>query len=58
VKLGKNASDTYAVLFEAYEGEAVKKSEWHEQFINSLHVEITHENSRHHFLCYKGYCSV
>jgi hypothetical protein len=26
VKLGKNASDTYAVLFKAYAGEGMKKS--------------------------------
>jgi len=35
VKLGKNASDTYAVLFKAYGGEAMKKwsvYEWHKQF--------------------------
>jgi hypothetical protein len=35
VKLGKNASDTCAVLYQAYGREALKKSsvfEWHEQF--------------------------
>jgi hypothetical protein len=35
VKLGKNARDTCALLSEAYEGEAVKKSnvfEWHKWF--------------------------
>jgi hypothetical protein len=35
VKLRKNASDTYPVLSEAYEGEAMKKAiafEWHEHF--------------------------
>jgi len=28
VKLGRNASDTCAVLFKAYGGEAMKKSGW------------------------------
>jgi hypothetical protein len=35
VKLGKKASDTYAMLSKAYGGEAVKKSsvfKWHIQF--------------------------
>jgi hypothetical protein len=35
VKLGKNASDTHAMLSKAYGGEAMKKSstsEWHKQF--------------------------
>jgi len=38
VKLGKNASDTCAMLSEAYEGEAMKKSsvsEWHKWFKGS-----------------------
>jgi hypothetical protein len=35
VKLGKNASDTCAMLSEAYEGEVMKKSSvsvWHQRF--------------------------
>jgi len=61
VKLGKNASDTYAMLSMAYGGEAMKRSsvsELHKWFKVSLHVEITNEDNAHHFLCYQGYCSL
>jgi hypothetical protein len=49
VKLGKNASDTCAVLFEAYGGETVRKSavfEWHKWSKESLHIKITNEDLR------------
>jgi hypothetical protein len=32
VKLGRNATDTCAVLSRTYGREAMKKSEWHKQF--------------------------
>jgi hypothetical protein len=53
VKLGKKAYGTCAMFFMAYEGEAMKKSsvfEWHKWFKESLHIEITNEDSAHHFL--------
>jgi hypothetical protein len=43
VKLGRNASDTCAVLSEAYGGETMKRSsdfEWHNRFKESSHVEM------------------
>jgi hypothetical protein len=42
VKLGKNASDTCAMLSKAYRGEAVRKSsvsEWHKWFKEDLKNE-------------------
>jgi hypothetical protein len=53
VKLGKNASDTCAVLSADYGGETVRKSsvsELHIWLKVSLHVEITNEDNSHHFL--------
>jgi hypothetical protein len=53
VKLGRNASDTCAILSKAYGEDAMKKSrvfEWHEQFKYSLHIKITNEDNIHHFL--------
>jgi hypothetical protein len=43
VKLGKNASDTCAMLSEAYGGEAMKKSsafDCHKRFKENWNVEI------------------
>jgi len=57
VKLGKKAYGTCAMFLMAYEGEAMKKSsvfEWHKWFKESLHIEITNEDSAHHFLWYQG----
>jgi len=41
VKLGKNATETRALLSEAQGGEAKSVSEWHKRFKESSHVEIT-----------------
>jgi hypothetical protein len=52
VKLGKNTSDTWAVLSEAYDREAMKKSsvcEWHKWFKEGCkNVEVDKDNA-HHF---------
>jgi len=61
VKLGKNASDTCAMLSEAYEGEIMKKSSvsvWHKWFKESSHVKIINGHNDHHFHQYQGYCSL
>jgi hypothetical protein len=57
VKLGRNASDTCAMLSEAYGGEAMKESRA-ERFKESSRVEITNEDDVHHFLRYQGCCSL
>jgi hypothetical protein len=61
VKLGNNATDSFAMLSEAYGYEAVKSPsvfEWYKRFKDSSHAEITHEDNAHHFLRYQGYCSL
>jgi hypothetical protein len=60
VKLGNNASDTCALLFETYGGEAMKKSdvfEWHRRFKEGPHVEIANEDKAHNLLQCQGHCS-
>jgi hypothetical protein len=50
VKLGKNASDTCAMLSDAYGGEAMKMSsvsESYKRFKQSSHVETTNEANAH-----------
>jgi hypothetical protein len=61
VKLGKNASDTCAMLLRLMGEKLWKKSsvsELHKWFKESLHVEITSEDNAHHFLQYQGHCSL
>jgi hypothetical protein len=53
VILGKNGSDTFAMLSKAYVGEDRKKSsvsEWNKWFKESSHVKITNDNNAYHFL--------
>jgi hypothetical protein len=48
------------MLSEAYGGEAMKKSsvfEWH-KMVQKKYVEITNEDTPHHFFQYEGYCSL
>jgi hypothetical protein len=61
VKVGKNISNTCAMLSEAYAGEAMKKSsvfQWYKWFKVSLHVKITDEVNAHEFVPHQGYCSL
>jgi hypothetical protein len=56
VKLGKNATDTFKMLSEAYRGEGMEKSsvfECHKRFRESSHVEITNEDNAYHVLRYQ-----
>jgi hypothetical protein len=53
VRLGKNASDTCAMLSDAYGEETMKKSsvfEWHKWLKESLHIKVTDEDTAHNFL--------
>jgi hypothetical protein len=60
----KNASNTCAVLFEAYGGGHWKSQVSAVETTNiptiqeSLHVRITNEDTAHYFLLYQGYCSL
>jgi hypothetical protein len=54
VKLGKNADNACAVLFEACGSVKEESSvlEWHKRFKESSHVRIANEDNAHHFLQY------
>jgi len=52
MKLGKNANDTYAMLFEVYVGESMEKSSV--SGINGSKRGMGNDNA-HHFLLYQGY---
>jgi hypothetical protein len=62
VKLGKNATDIYVMLFEAYGREFMKKSSvfvWHKLLKEVRRKKVEDdERSAHHFLRYKGYCTL
>jgi hypothetical protein len=65
VKLGKNASDTCAVLSKADGGEVMKKAivfEWQKRSKEGCEkvqdAKITNQDNAHHFLQYQGYCSL
>jgi hypothetical protein len=61
VKLGKNASDTCALLSKAYGGETVKKSivfERHKWFKDGCNNMEDDGDNAHNFLQYQGYCSL
>jgi hypothetical protein len=61
VKLGKTASDTYAMFSEAYGEEAVKNTsvlEWNTRLKESSNIEITNEDNAYHFVLYQSYCSL
>jgi hypothetical protein len=58
VKSEKNATDTCAMLSEAYGGEAVKNLSvfvWNRGFKGITHVKITNEDNPHHFFQYQDY---
>jgi hypothetical protein len=55
MKLGKNANDTYAMLFEVYVGESMEKSSV--SGINGSKRGMGNDNA-HHFLLYQGYCAL
>jgi hypothetical protein len=57
VKLGKNATDIFVVLFEAYGGEAIEKLsvfDWHKRFKVGSHFGITNETVLITFFNIKG----
>jgi hypothetical protein len=59
MKLQKNASDTYAMVYEGYGGEAMKKSsvsEWYKRFKESRE-NVENENNAHYFFRYQVQCS-
>jgi hypothetical protein len=59
VKLGKNASDTCAMVSEGYGGEAMKKSnvsEWYKRFKKGHEYVEDDEDSSHHFFRYQLHC--
>jgi hypothetical protein len=61
VKLEKNASYTYALPSEAYEGEAVEKSSvsgWRKLFQECPENVKDDEDNDHNFLPHQGYCSL
>jgi len=56
VELGNNASDTCTIIYEAYGGEAMKRSrvfEWHKQFKDSSQFKITVQTM---FITFSIYC--
>jgi hypothetical protein len=58
MKLGWNASDVCALLFNTYEGGAMKKPsvfEWHKQYKDSSQVNTTNKDNAHHLLQYQEY---
>jgi uncharacterized metal-binding protein len=61
VKLGKNASDTCAMLSDNYGREDMKNSsvfKWHKSFKEGREDVENDEDNAHHFLRCQGYCSL
>jgi hypothetical protein len=56
VKVAKNVSALRGLCWEYMK--EVSVSERHKQFKEGTHVEITNEDSAHHFPRYQGYCSL